>query len=85
MLLQLTCEFLSCLCLEGDENGQEQDGHAEKRSAEEEEVSDRVRVMAVRRNEVACYMLIKSMWMLLLSVSKWAQVSLLQQQMGKQI
>lgn len=31
--------FLSCLCLEGDENGQEQDGHAEKRSAEEEEVS----------------------------------------------
>lgn len=50
MLLQLTCDFLSCLCLEGDENGQEQDGHAEKRSAEEEEVSDSVRVMAVRRN-----------------------------------
>lgn len=50
MLLEITCDFLSCLCLEGDENGQEQDGHAEKRSAEEEEVSDDVRVMAVRRN-----------------------------------
>lgn len=50
MLLQLTCDFLSCLCLEGDENGQEQDGHAEKRSAEEEEVSDSVRVLAARRN-----------------------------------
>lgn len=31
--------FLSWLYLEADENGQEQDGHAEKRSAEEEEVS----------------------------------------------
>ena len=50
MLLQLTCDFLFCLCLEGDENGQEQDGHAGKRSAEEEEVSGSVRVTAVRRN-----------------------------------
>lgn len=39
------------MCLEADENGQEQDGHAEKRSAEEEEVSSSVRIMAGRRNE----------------------------------
>lgn len=54
MPLEITCDFLSCLCLEGDENGQEQDGHAEKRSAEEEEVSDTGRVMAVGRSSGTC-------------------------------
>lgn len=77
--------FLSWLYLEADENGQEQDGHAEKRSAEEEEVSSGVRVVVGRKNKATCCLLIKSMWMLLLRISNWPQVSLLQQQTGKQI